>query len=112
MAKVELKVADNVPGNYFVDSTCINCDACRKYGPSTFGDTGECAFVKKQPETAQEEVEAGRALLSCPVGAIGTMDKVELQPAMASFPMPLADGVHLTGYNHRQNSSPEHCLLP
>ena len=103
MAKIEFKVAENVPGKYFVDSTCINCDACRKFGPRTFGDTGEFAFVKKQPETPQEEIEARRALLSCPVGSIGTLDKVDLKPAMESFPLPLTEEVYLNGYNHRKS---------
>ena len=30
------RVPENVPGGFFVDSTCIDCDACRQIG----GDGG------------------------------------------------------------------------
>ena len=28
MANVEKRLAQNVPGDFFVDSSCIDCDAC------------------------------------------------------------------------------------
>ncbi len=28
MANVALRLPENVPGDFFVDSTCIDCDAC------------------------------------------------------------------------------------
>ncbi len=30
MADPKKRVLENVPGDFFVDSTCIDCDACRK----------------------------------------------------------------------------------
>ena len=50
MANVTKKVPENVPGDFFVDSTCIDCDTCRQIAPATFGETGEFSFVKMQPQ--------------------------------------------------------------
>ena len=30
MANPKKRVPENVPGDFFVDSTCIDCDACRQ----------------------------------------------------------------------------------
>ena len=37
MANAKKQVAENVPGDFFVDSTCIDCDACRQIAPAVFG---------------------------------------------------------------------------
>ncbi len=37
MANPRKLVPENVPGDFFVDSTCIDCDACRQIAPSVFG---------------------------------------------------------------------------
>ena len=36
MANIEDKLPDNVDGRYFVDSECIDCDACRETAPQNF----------------------------------------------------------------------------
>lgn len=41
MADTEKTVARNAAGEFFVDTTCIDCDACRQLAPVTFGDDGE-----------------------------------------------------------------------
>ena len=33
MANPRKRVPENVPGDFFVDSTCIDCDACRPECP-------------------------------------------------------------------------------
>ena len=68
MANINKRVAENVPGDFFVDSTCIDCDACRQIAPAVFGEGRETSFVKWQPKTAAERREALRALLACPTG--------------------------------------------
>ena len=35
MADLDQKVAENVPGRYFVDATCIDCDLCRELAATT-----------------------------------------------------------------------------
>lgn len=49
MANPRKRVPENVAGDFFVDSTCIGCDACRQIAPSVFGEAAETSFVKAQP---------------------------------------------------------------
>ena len=73
MADPSDKVADNVPGKYYVDSQCIDCDLCRQAAPENFDrneDEGY-SYVKKQPESPEEEEQCQEALDECPVEAIG-----------------------------------------
>ncbi len=73
MADKNAKVIQNVPGRFFVDETCIACDACIFGAENFFGmnDDLGLAYVKKQPQTKEEIEECKVALDSCPVGAIG-----------------------------------------
>ena len=65
--------AENVKGSYYVDDTCIDCDACRSEAPDNFkrNDAHGYSFVFKQPSTPEEEVRSQAALEACPVEAIG-----------------------------------------
>jgi hypothetical protein len=36
MANPKKRVPENVPGDFFVDSTCIDCDTCRQIAPQVF----------------------------------------------------------------------------
>ncbi len=103
MAKIKLKLEENVEGQFFVDSTCIDCGACRKFAPANFGATGEFAFVKKQPHNIVEEFEAKQALVACPTGSIGTIGKTDLKKAQASFPIEVVPGIFINGYNAKES---------
>jgi ferredoxin len=73
MADPTDKVPENVPGSFFVDRTCIDCDLCRETAPANFSrqeDDGY-SFVSRQPETAEEAAACAAALEECPVEAIG-----------------------------------------
>jgi ferredoxin len=73
MADKNSKYPDNVPGKFYVDDTCIDCDACRATAPDNFSrnEDGGYSFVSKQPENAEEEQLCKDALEGCPVEAIG-----------------------------------------
>ena len=73
MADKSRKWPDNVPGKYFVDDQCIDCDACRAEAPDNFtrNDENGYSYVFKQPATPQEETRCQAALEACPVEAIG-----------------------------------------
>ena len=60
MADVANKYPDNVPGKYYVDNQCIDCDLCRETAPNNFkrNDDGGYSFVFKQPGTPDEEARA------------------------------------------------------
>jgi ferredoxin len=67
------RVKENVPGAYYVDSSCIDCDVCRDTAPESFTrcDENNYSFVFKQPEGEEELAAAEEAVLCCPVEAIG-----------------------------------------
>jgi ferredoxin len=73
MAFVKDKLPDNVPGKYYVDRQCIDCDVCRDTSPANFtrNDENGYSYVYKQPETQVEIELCEDALNACPVEAIG-----------------------------------------
>jgi len=73
MADIDDKLSDNVPGKWYVDSNCIDCDVCRETAPNNFeaNEDDGFSFVCKQPENEEEEAQCREALESCPVEAIG-----------------------------------------
>ncbi|MBI3251834.1 MAG: ferredoxin [Candidatus Omnitrophica bacterium] len=64
---------ENVPGAFYVDTQCIDCDLCRQTAPQNFdrNQAGGYSFVKKQPVTPEEEAQCKEAKEGCPVEAIG-----------------------------------------
>ena len=101
MANENKALPENTPGNFFVDSSCINCGVSRYYAAEVFGDSGTHAFVKKQPENAQERLATQQALLACPTGSIGMRQKHDLKTVIDSFPIAMTDEVYLNGFNHK-----------
>jgi ferredoxin len=87
MADPTRRVPENVPGEFFFDSTCIDCDTCRQIAPDTFGEAGEFAFVSRQPETDAERRAAWQALVSCPTGSIGCLGNDSARAVMGDFPL-------------------------
>ncbi len=98
MAQDSKRLAENVPGDLFVDSTCIDCDACRQIAPQTFRDHGDQSSVYAQPQTAAQWQRALMALVACPTASIGTVEKHDLQPAIKAFPEKIADNVYFCGF--------------
>jgi glyoxylase-like metal-dependent hydrolase (beta-lactamase superfamily II)/ferredoxin len=98
MARAALRIAENVEGDFFVDSTCIDCDACRLIAPATFHDIGNQSAVHRQPATEDELLAAQRALISCPTASIGDLAKRDMHAAVASLPEPVAEDVYRCGY--------------
>jgi len=73
MAEIELKVPENITGEYYVDENCIDCDLCREHAPDNFtrSDDEGYSYVFKQPSNSEEEELCEEALENCPVEAIG-----------------------------------------
>jgi glyoxylase-like metal-dependent hydrolase (beta-lactamase superfamily II) len=98
MANPERKHPDNVPGPWFVDDSCIDCDASRQCAPDIFGHVGGQSVVIRQPETEDEVLRAARALLVCPTASIGVT--AGHKPSFDGlFPLEIEDGVFLCGFN-------------
>jgi len=98
MARVALRIAENIAGDFFVDSTCIDCDACRLIAPTVFHDIGDQSAVFHQPESGDELLAAQRALISCPTASIGDLAKRDIRAAVASLPELIVDDVYRCGY--------------
>lgn len=98
MAQAALRLDQNVPGDFFVDSTCIDCDACRQIAPSVFSDLGDQSIVVHQPETADEVLAAQKALVSCPTASIGDLGKRDLSAALAAYPERIEEDVYRCGF--------------
>ncbi|PKO19442.1 ferredoxin [candidate division BRC1 bacterium HGW-BRC1-1] len=73
MADKTQKYPDNAEGKFYVDNTCIDCDACRQIAPDNFqrNEDAGYTFVSKQPENEQEAELCQEALEGCPVESIG-----------------------------------------
>jgi glyoxylase-like metal-dependent hydrolase (beta-lactamase superfamily II)/ferredoxin len=103
MADIEKQVPGNAPGDFFVDSTCIDCDACRQIAPRVFGESSSTSFVKSQPETSGDRRSAFHALLSCPTGSIGYRGDEDAKTAMNDFPLEVEHPVYFCGFNSRKS---------
>ena len=100
MATLQQKRAENIEGNFYVDSSCIDCDTCRWVAPEVFNRQASQSAVYHQPATKQEEIEAMQALLACPTASIGTIDKpTQIKEAQQTFPLAIADNVYYCGYH-------------
>ena len=74
MANSKLRLKENVAGELFVDSTCIDCDTCRQIAPEIFRDHGDQSSVFHQPKTKREIFRANMAVVACPTGSIGAAE--------------------------------------
>jgi len=99
MANPRKQVPENVPGDFLVDSTCIDCDACRQIAPSVFGEAAKTSFVKAQPGSRTDRRQALQALLACPTGSIGCLGDDDVKAVMKDFPLVIEEPVFYCGYN-------------
>lgn len=104
MASINKIHPDNVQGNFFVDTSCIDCDTCRWLAPEIFGDNGEQSSVFHQPQNETEERKALQALLACPTASIGQKEKsrkiIEVQD---DFPLQISENVYYCGYHSKDS---------
>jgi glyoxylase-like metal-dependent hydrolase (beta-lactamase superfamily II)/ferredoxin len=104
MATVKKRRPENTSGDFYVDSSCIDCDTCRWMAPSVFHEVGEQSAVYHQPIDPSERQLALQALLSCPTGSIGTLEKpLEITQVQENFPLSIEDNVYDCGY-HSESS--------
>ena len=99
MARVADRLPQNVPGEFFVDSTCIDCETCMIVAPETFAESdAEMSFVHHQPEDASARHRALMAMIACPTSSIGTVGEADAKEAAKSFPDPLGEDIWYCGY--------------
>lgn len=104
MAQLKTRRPENIDGDLFVDTSCIDCDTCRWMAPAIFGRAGEMSAVHTQPTTAEQRLQALTALLSCPTASIGTVARPDdIQQAHRQLPAPIEDNVFHCGYHSEKS---------
>ena len=103
MAQRSKSHSDNVPGSFFVDSTCIDCGTCYEYLPSVFRAADGHSRVCHQPEGPSDQFLALKALLSCPTGSIGSDATAGLKEAQNSVPDPIEEEVSFCGFTSEKS---------
>jgi glyoxylase-like metal-dependent hydrolase (beta-lactamase superfamily II)/ferredoxin len=98
MALLTLRRAENVSGDFYVDSTCIDCDLCRQIAPDTFRCEGEQSAVYRQPGNSTEEFSALKALVTCPTASIGTARHHSAKEAAEAYPERIEGEVYFCGF--------------
>jgi glyoxylase-like metal-dependent hydrolase (beta-lactamase superfamily II)/ferredoxin len=98
MAQLEKRLPQNVPGEFYVDSSCIDCDACRQIAPATFRDHGDQSSVYQQPQSPGEMHRALMAQVACPTASIGTASRRSAKPGVEAFPAHITDDVYFCGF--------------
>lgn len=104
MATLKQRRSANVNGDFYVDSTCIDCDTCRWMAPEIYSRVDSQSAVHHQPTDEKERLRAMQALLSCPTASIGTVEKpTDIKQAQASFPILIAANIYHCGYHSEQS---------
>ncbi len=98
MADLQKRLPENVAGDFYVDTTCINCDTCRQIAPALFDEVRDYAYVYRQPRNILERRLAIHALLACPTGAIGSRQKEAISEVISDFPLLVENDVFYCGF--------------
>lgn len=98
MANIQRRLPENVPGDFFVDESCIDCDTCSQLAPAVFRDHGEQCSVYRQPQSEADTRLALMALVACPTGSIGTTKKLDARIGIDAFPSLVAENVYFCGF--------------
>jgi ferredoxin len=104
MAQLNQRRSQNVSGDFYVDTTCIDCDTCRWMAPEVFHEAGGQSAVYHQPTSETQRLRSLQALLSCPTSSIGTVEKPkDITAAQQSFPILIEDNVYHCGYHSERS---------
>jgi glyoxylase-like metal-dependent hydrolase (beta-lactamase superfamily II)/ferredoxin len=98
MASAAERLPDNAPGDFYVDRTCIDCDACRRIAPEVFEEGRGHSFVRAQPSDEAARRRALMALVACPTSSIGTVSRTNASEAAAAFPETVDGNVSFCGF--------------
>ena len=104
MAKLTQRRSENISGDFYVDSSCIDCDTCRWMVPGVFHRDNSQSAVYHQPQDAAERLQAMQALLACPTSSIGTVQKPkDVKQTQLSFPIQIVENVYHCGYHSEKS---------
>jgi len=103
MASPSLRLPDNAPGEFYVDSSCIDCDTCRRVAPQAFAQGDGHSFVASQPQSEEGRRRALMALVACPTASIGTEPQADARPGAVAFPERVDENVFFCGYTSERS---------
>ncbi len=104
MAHLNQRRAQNINGDFYVDSTCIDCDTCRWMTPEVFSRVDEQSAVYHQPTNEAERLAALEALLACPTSSIGTVEKPkDIKVVQEKFPILVEENIFHCGYHSEKS---------
>jgi glyoxylase-like metal-dependent hydrolase (beta-lactamase superfamily II)/ferredoxin len=103
MASLDQRYADNAAGDFYVDRTCIDCDACRRIAPAVFAEAAGHSYVARQPASESERARSLMALVACPTGSIGTVSRQDARPGIAAFPETVTENVSFCGFTSKDS---------
>jgi glyoxylase-like metal-dependent hydrolase (beta-lactamase superfamily II)/ferredoxin len=98
MANPSRRLPENAPGDFYVDDSCIDCDACRQIAPGVFRDHGDQSSVFHQPEGEGEVLGALKALVACPTASIGATRDYDARRGVEAFPDRVDANVYFCGF--------------
>ncbi|MGF6383344.1 ferredoxin [Paraburkholderia atlantica] len=93
---------DSVPGEWYIDTACINCGASRHVAPGLIVERNDKSVFVRQPVTPEEHLAAWRAVLVCPTASVRSETK-QPRPNAAIFPEPITSDVWRCGFNARSS---------
>ena len=93
---------DSVPGDWFIDTACIDCGAACQVAPGLIVERNGKSVFARQPATPQERLAAWRAVLVCPTASVRTEEKLP-RPGGVIFPEPITERVWRCGFNARSS---------
>ena len=97
MARALERNPASAPGDWYIDTRCIDCAASREVAPGLIIRRSGKSIFARQPANPDEEIAAWRAALLCPTASIGTGSHRPQPPDL--FPQELAPGIYRCGYN-------------
>jgi glyoxylase-like metal-dependent hydrolase (beta-lactamase superfamily II) len=93
--------AENAPGDWYIDTKCIDCSAARTVASGLIVSRGGQSVFARQPETPGEYMMAWRARLLCPTASVRTESR-SIPPAEL-FPEKMTEGVYRLGHNAKSS---------
>jgi glyoxylase-like metal-dependent hydrolase (beta-lactamase superfamily II)/ferredoxin len=103
MASLLQRYPDNAAGDFYVDRTCIDCDACRRIAPEVFAEADDHSYVARQPAGEAERLRALMALVACPTGSIGTASRADARLGIAAYPERVDENIWFCGFTSRDS---------
>jgi glyoxylase-like metal-dependent hydrolase (beta-lactamase superfamily II) len=93
---------DSAPGDWYVDTACIDCGASRHVAPGLIVARGGKSVFARQPASAEERLAAWRAVLVCPTASVRSETK-QARPQATILPQEMTAGVWRCGFNARSS---------